>query len=67
MASPAKNSCPSLDAVMSDLGEEAHCASAEDPWGTPIRVDCQDGVSASSAGPDRQWGTRDDVVFPKWR
>ncbi|MDX2054239.1 MAG: hypothetical protein SFV15_17695 [Polyangiaceae bacterium] len=62
-----ERSCPSVDIVMKDLGNEPHCASAEDPWGTPIRLTCHDGITTSSAGPDKQWETRDDVVFPKWR
>ncbi len=37
-----------------------------DPWGVAYRIDCGIGeVTVTSAGPDRQWQTTDDVVVPK--
>ncbi len=39
----------------------------EDGWGTPMRVDCPEGFESAvirSAGPDRSWGTSDDLAFP---
>jgi hypothetical protein len=48
----------------------AHLLSASsllhDPWGTPYAISCsEDETMASSAGPDRRWGTGDDVVVPQ--
>jgi hypothetical protein len=37
-----------------------------DPWGNPLRYHGEGGhYTLSSAGPDQQWGTQDDVVFQK--
>jgi prepilin-type N-terminal cleavage/methylation domain-containing protein len=36
-----------------------------DPWSTPYRIECEpDETVASSAGPDRAFGTDDDVRVP---
>jgi hypothetical protein len=48
----------------------AHLLSASsllhDPWGTPYAISCtEDETMASSAGPDRRWGTADDIVVPQ--
>ena len=37
-----------------------------DPWDTPYRLTCtDDAVVASSAGPDRAFGTPDDITAPE--
>lgn len=39
---------------------------AEDRWGTPFDIVCTDeDVVVSSAGPDRRWGTTDDIRVPR--
>jgi hypothetical protein len=36
---------------------------AQDPWGTRIVISCSaDGWTASSAGPDKRFGTADDIA-----
>ena len=37
-----------------------------DPWGNEVRYHGEgDRFTLSSAGPDRQWGTKDDIVISK--
>jgi hypothetical protein len=52
---------------MPETLKRAHLLSAtsllDDPWGTPYAISCSvDETLASSAGPDRLWGSSDDVV-----
>jgi prepilin-type N-terminal cleavage/methylation domain-containing protein len=40
-------------------------ASTDDPWGTEYRIECRpEEIIASSAGPDRAFGTEDDIRVP---
>ena len=52
--------CPSMDELLSSaaLDDEARTV---DPWDTPFRLECSDGPRVSSAGPDREFGTEDDI------
>ena len=52
--------CPSMEQLLSSaaLDEEARTV---DPWDTPFRLECSDGPRVSSAGPDREFGTEDDI------
>jgi hypothetical protein len=52
--------CPSMEEVLSSaaLDDEARTV---DPWDTPFRLECSDGPRVSSAGPDREFGTEDDI------
>ena len=34
-----------------------------DPWGTPYRISVNDQPTVISAGPDKQWGTSDDLKY----
>jgi hypothetical protein len=57
------------DCPLPERLKTAHLLSASsllhDPWGTPYAISCtEDETMASSAGPDRRWGTADDVVVP---
>jgi len=39
--------------------------SIDDPWGTPYRITCSpEEIVASSAGPDRAFGSEDDIHVP---
>ncbi len=53
--------CPTLDELQqSRLLRRG--ASGKDPWGNQYEIVCQDGdVNVTSAGPDREPGTTDDV------
>ncbi len=63
----AKNGAPprALGDVLPEYLSESERESAQrDAWGTPIRLE---GTASSqrllrSAGPDRRWGTEDDIV-----
>ena len=47
-------------------GGYVEARSLVDPWGTAIAVRCtDDDVAATSAGPDRTFGTADDVASPR--
>ena len=36
-----------------------------DPWNTELRIDCVGaGATATSAGPDKQFDTEDDISVP---
>jgi hypothetical protein len=56
-----RNRCPdSKDDLVA--GGYVDARNLVDPWGTPIAFRCSDDdVSATSAGPDRIFGTPDDV------
>lgn len=53
--------CPTMEQLLNSgaLDEEARTL---DPWETPFRLECSDGPRASSAGPDREFGTSDDIT-----
>jgi hypothetical protein len=51
--------------AVDDLVAEKYLAraAAKDPWGTPIVISCSaDDWTASSAGPDKRFGTADDIA-----
>ncbi len=54
---------PDLETLIRNTGLEL--AAARDGWGTRLRYHCQapEIVEISSAGPDREFGSRDDVVL----
>jgi len=46
-------------------GEDPFHHNAGDPWGTPCRLEWRgDELTVRSAGPDRAFGTGDDVAYP---
>lgn len=53
--------CPTMDQLLDSeaLDEEARTT---DPWETPFRLECSGGPRATSAGPDREFGTGDDIT-----
>jgi hypothetical protein len=58
------HACPSV-AVLRDEGLLEHDFSSTDPWGTAYKIECgSDDNICSSAGPDREWGTSDDIRVP---
>jgi general secretion pathway protein G len=62
--SPEDSECPT-PAKMQQARELDAAMSLRDPWGTPYSLACQsDEVVAISAGPDRAFGTEDDIRVP---
>jgi general secretion pathway protein G len=56
--------CPT-PAAMSAAGELDATFNASDPWGTPYRIECSERETvAVSAGPDRAFGSDDDIRVP---
>ena len=58
--------CPTLE----QLAKFSNDKKSEDPWGTQLKVDCGGSVPAGqilvvSAGPDKKFGTDDDVKSSK--
>lgn len=56
-----RGACPTeVDALGDATKVELH---ARDPWGTDYRLSCPDsqGVSVASAGPDKTFGSDDDL------
>jgi|GEM_PF-231727 hypothetical protein len=56
---------------LAEGGEPVYAGPFVDPWGTPYRVELRPGKQlwqAKSAGPDREFGTRDDLRMrePSW-
>lgn len=63
MSAALDGTCPTLDELVNRRELEADHAS--DPWGEPYDLRCTEhDVVVSSAGPDRQLGTADDIVHP---
>ncbi len=61
---PEESDCPT-PARMQEARELDAAMSLRDPWGTPYALECQsDEVIAISAGPDRSFGTEDDIRAP---
>jgi prepilin-type N-terminal cleavage/methylation domain-containing protein len=61
---PEETECPT-PAHLRAIGELDASMSLEDPWSTPYRIECQpDETVAASAGPDRAFGTEDDIRVP---
>jgi len=57
-----QNRCPRTKDDLIDSGFVVRTA-FEDPWGTPIAFKCtSDDIRVRSAGPDRVFGTADDVT-----
>jgi general secretion pathway protein G len=57
--------CPTIDQLKQEkfLGSDF---SAKDPWGNPIKLECDsDEITCSTPGPDRKEGTDDDIHVPK--
>lgn len=56
--------CPTA-AGLKAAGEIDTATSTEDPWRTEYRIECRPAeIVASSAGPDRAFGTDDDIRVP---
>ncbi|MCA9602391.1 MAG: type II secretion system protein GspG [Myxococcales bacterium] len=53
--------CPTVDDMLQS-GELKKGTNTEDPWGTAFQINCEgDDVTVTSAGPDKQFGTEDDI------
>jgi general secretion pathway protein G len=64
---PEESDCPT-PAKMQEAHELDAAMSLRDPWGTPYALECQaDEVVAISAGPDKAFGTEDDLRAPGQR
>jgi general secretion pathway protein G len=57
--------CPTVEKLVSE--KELDAENNEDPWGKPYKIDCSDGsdILVTSAGPDGQEGSADDIIVPK--
>jgi hypothetical protein len=56
--------CPTVQRLKDD-NEINDSWDVDDPWGTPIKITCEDDSTiVYSFGPDLKEGTRDDVRFP---
>ena len=51
-----------LELVLADCALGPDLAESGDLWGNRVRVDCADRCTLSSAGPDGQFGTGDDIA-----
>lgn len=52
--------CPTTDDLKIDTLKPDQ--NVNDPWGTPYKIVCSgDDFGATSAGPDRQWNSADDI------
>jgi general secretion pathway protein G len=61
------STCPTIAQLVQD-GEIDAASKTDDAWGLPYRITCtEDEVVVRSAGPDKRWGTEDDIVLPKGR
>jgi general secretion pathway protein G len=59
--------CPT-PAGLAQEGRIDEDSSTEDPWGNPYEIECEPGrVTVSSAGPDGQMGSEDDITAPRGR
>lgn len=55
--------CPTVEQLERDRVLDPKSAVRNDPWGTAIAIQCSDEqVSVASAGPDKKFGTADDIV-----
>ncbi len=55
--------CPTVERLVEEQ-ELDEAGDNRDPWGKDYVVECGEGVSVRSAGPDRTLQTDDDVVIP---
>jgi general secretion pathway protein G len=61
---PDDPDCPTPEGLQHEKELDA-TMSLRDPWGTAYAIECQpDEFIAKSAGPDRAFGTDDDIVVP---
>lgn len=59
--------CPTA-AGLAEEGRIDEDSSTADPWGNPYEIECEPGrVVVSSAGPDGQMGSEDDITAPRAR
>ena len=65
-ASPGHSvQCPTFDVLRAEH-EIAATGPGPDPWGTDYRMTCEaSSVTVTSAGPDKAFGTADDLVAQK--
>jgi hypothetical protein len=60
----AERDCPSVDTLIVGRHLDPECAKT-DTWGSPFHVLCKtDKVVVISSGPDRKFGTADDISVP---
>jgi hypothetical protein len=58
------SSCPTVEQLKAEHVLDSGY-NAKDAWGTPLELRCDgDEISGRSAGPDRRWGTEDDIFVP---
>jgi hypothetical protein len=54
--------CPTVQSLIA-ARELDSAGNTQDPWGQPYTISCDgDDISVSSAGPDKQDGTEDDIL-----
>jgi general secretion pathway protein G len=64
MANVAGAECPSVDELKSGKYLDT-TFNTKDPWGTTYKISCDaDEITVSSPGPDKKWGTEDDIQVP---
>jgi len=57
--------CPTIEQLVADKQLDTEWPT-RDPWAQPYRLQCTAGeVTVSSAGPDRRFGTNDDIIVPR--
>lgn len=60
-----KAECPTM-ATLRESRLLRRGSTGEDPWGTDYQLSCEDGeINVRSAGPDREFGTDDDIALFK--
>ena len=59
------NGCPTVDDLIAD-GKLDEDTNTDDPWGLGYDIECRgDNVVVTSAGPDGEWDTEDDISTRK--
>ncbi|MEO0322408.1 MAG: type II secretion system protein GspG [Myxococcota bacterium] len=57
--------CPARVMALVDEGYVDRASRSLDPWDGEFKLTCDGGdIEVASAGPDRSWGTRDDIRVP---
>ena len=64
MANVAGAECPTVDDLKSGKYVDT-TFNTKDPWGQTFKISCDaDDITVSSAGPDKKFGTEDDISVP---
>jgi general secretion pathway protein G len=61
MMANTTNDCPTIDELL-EQGELRRGSRTTDPWNNAFKIECtRDGADVTSAGPDGEWGSDDDI------